>query len=158
MSLQILQQRNLLNLNRQIVLSDWIQRHKLGSRRDAYRRTVDAPGIVTDLCTAEWLVQQCPGSDALAPLLPARDVEIPRGLQPAGQWCRSPTRQADQAPHPAAFVLIIVSLAQSPAVTNDRIVVQNRASTGQEIQLSPTRYLGVRHFDERTTHGLKAGR
>jgi hypothetical protein len=45
-----------------------------------------------------------------------------------------PARPANAAPYPDAIVLVVMGLAGSPAVANDRIVVAERAQPRQEMQ------------------------
>jgi hypothetical protein len=75
------------------------------------------------------------GHDSLAGLLPARHAEMSRRRQPVRQNGEGlPARTANPTPHPDAFVLAIVSLAESPAVANDRVVLTERAQPRQEMQ------------------------
>ena len=81
------------------------------------------------------LLSRVAAGDPLAGLLPARHGEMPRGRQPVGQdGERLPAWTADPAPHPDAFVLVIVGLAEAPAVANDRVVLAQRAQPRQEMQ------------------------
>ena len=45
-----------------------------------------------------------------------------------------PARPADPAPHPDAVVLVVVGLAEPPAMASDRIVLAERAQPRQETQ------------------------
>ena len=50
-------------------------------------------------------------------------LKCPEGANQFGQDGEGlPARPANPAPHPDAFVLVIVGLAQSPAVADDRVV------------------------------------
>ena len=40
----------------------------------------------------------------------------------------------DSAPHPDAFVPVVVGLAESPSVADDRVVPADRTSPRQEVQ------------------------
>ena len=75
------------------------------------------------------------GDDPLAGLLPARHGEMPRRRQPVRQDGEGlPTRPTNPAAHPDAIVLIVVGLAEPPAVANDRVVLTERAQPRQEMQ------------------------
>jgi hypothetical protein len=57
------------------------------------------------------------------------------GRQPIGQDGKGlPARPTDSAPHPDAFVLVIVSVAEASSVANDRVVPANGTSPRQEAQ------------------------
>ena len=43
-------------------------------------------------------------------------------------------RVADSAPHPDAFVLVIMALTESPSVADDRVVAADGTSPRQEVQ------------------------
>jgi hypothetical protein len=75
------------------------------------------------------------GRDVFAGLLPATQAERGRRDQPIGQDReRLSAGVTDPAPYPDASPLVIVSLAKSPAVTDDRVVVANRALPRKEAQ------------------------
>jgi hypothetical protein len=75
------------------------------------------------------------GDDPLAGLLPARHAEMSRRSQPVRQNGEGlSARTANPTPHPDAFVLVIVSLPESPAVANDRVFLAERAQSRQEMQ------------------------
>jgi hypothetical protein len=69
------------------------------------------------------------GGDPLARLLSAVKAVMPGRRQPIGQnreglfaWL------TDSAPHPGAFVLVIVGMAESPSMADDRVVSADRTS------------------------------
>ena len=75
------------------------------------------------------------GGDPLARLLPAVKAVVPGWTQPIGQNRESlPARLTESAPHPDAFVLVIVALASAPSVSNDRVVVTNWTTPRQAFQ------------------------
>jgi len=78
---------------------------------------------VMDSCSAALPAQQCRGDDPLAGLLSARHAELSRRRQPVRQDGEGiSARSADPAPHPDAIVLVVVGLAEPPAMANDRVV------------------------------------
>ena len=69
------------------------------------------------------------GGDVLTGLLPAVQAVMAGWRQPIGQGREGlSARPADSTPHPNAFVLVIVALAQSPSMADDRVVTANRTS------------------------------
>jgi hypothetical protein len=67
------------------------------------------------------LLGRIAGGDPLARLLPAVKAVVPGWSQPIGQNRESlPARFTESAPHPDAFVLVIVALASVPSMANDR--------------------------------------
>jgi hypothetical protein len=73
--------------------------------------------------------------DTRTGLLPTTQAERRRIRQPIGQdGVGFLARLTDSAPHPDAFVLVIVALAESPSVADDRVVEANGASPRQEVQ------------------------
>jgi len=75
------------------------------------------------------------GGDVLAGLLPALKAVVARWRQPIGQDGKGlPARLTDSAPHPNAFVLVVVSMAEPSSVANDRVIPAHRTSPGQEAQ------------------------
>jgi hypothetical protein len=78
------------------------------------------------------LLGRIAGRDPLARLLPAVKAIVPGWSQPIRQNRESlPARLADPAPHPDAFVLVIVALAPPPSMANDRVVAANRTTPWQ---------------------------
>src|SRR5260370_21021674 len=76
-----------------------------------------------------------PGGDVLTSLLPAMQAEGRRRHQPIGQdRKRLPAAMTDSTSHPDAFVTVIVGAAESPPVTNDRVLPANRAPPREETQ------------------------
>jgi len=81
------------------------------------------------------LLGRIAGGDPLARLLPAVKAVMPERRQPIGQDREGfLTRLTDSAPHPDAFVLVIVALTESPSVADDRVVAANGTSPRQEVQ------------------------
>jgi hypothetical protein len=81
------------------------------------------------------LLGRIAGGDPLARLLPAVKAVVPGWSQPIGQNRESlPARLTDSAPHPDAFVLVIVALASAPSMANDRVVVTNWTTPRQALQ------------------------
>ena len=81
------------------------------------------------------LLSSITGGDPLAGLLPAVQAVVPGWRQPIGQDREGlPARLTDSAPHPDAFVLVIVALTESPSVADDRVVAANGTSPRQEVQ------------------------
>lgn len=81
------------------------------------------------------LLSSVTGDDPFAGLLPARHAEMSPRRQPVRQDREGlPARSANPAPHPDAIVLVVVGLAEPPAVTNDRAVPAERAQPRQEMQ------------------------
>ena len=75
------------------------------------------------------------GGDPLARLLPAVKAVVPGWSQPIRQNRESlPARFTESAPHPDAFVLVIVALASAPSMANDRLVVTNWTTPRQALQ------------------------
>jgi hypothetical protein len=78
------------------------------------------------------------GDDPFASLLPAGHAEMSGGRQPVRQDSKGlPARPTNPTPHPDAIVSIVVGLAESPAVANNRLVVAKRAQPRQEIRHYP---------------------
>jgi hypothetical protein len=81
------------------------------------------------------LLSSVAGDDPFAGLLPARKAEMSRRRQPVRQNRKSlPARPADPAPYPHALVLVVVRVAEPPAVANDREILAKRAQSRQELQ------------------------
>jgi hypothetical protein len=60
---------------------------------------------------------------------------MPRGRQPVRQDGKGlPAPRADPAPHPDAIMLVVVGLAEPPAMANDRSVLTERAQPRHPIQ------------------------
>ena len=75
------------------------------------------------------------GDDPFAGLLPTRHAEMSRRCQPVRQDREGrPARPANPAAHPDAIVLVVMGLAEPPAVANDRFVPAERAQPRQEMQ------------------------
>ena len=75
------------------------------------------------------------GGDVITGLLPAVKAVVAGWRQPIGQDGKGlPARLTDSAPHPDAFVLVIVSMAEPSSVANDRVIPANGTSPWQEVQ------------------------
>jgi len=81
------------------------------------------------------LLDRVAGGDPLARLLPAVKAVVAGWSQPIGQNRESPpARRTDSASHPDAFVSVIVALASTPSMANDRVVVANWTTPRQAVQ------------------------
>jgi hypothetical protein len=70
----------------------------------------------------------------LTSLLPAVQAVMAGWRQPIGQDREGlPARLTDPASHPDAFVLVVVTLTQSPSVANDAVVTANGTSPRQQV-------------------------
>jgi len=75
------------------------------------------------------------GGDAFTGLLPATQAERRRGHQPIGQDREGPPAgTANSTSHPDRFALIVVALAESPSVTDDRVLPADGTLPRQEGQ------------------------
>jgi hypothetical protein len=73
--------------------------------------------------------------DALTGLLSTTQAEKPGRRQPIGQDREGLTaRPTDSAPHPNAFVPVVVGLAKPPSMSDDRVVLANRTPPRQKVQ------------------------
>ena len=80
---------------------------------------------------AVWrgLLGRVTGRDALTGLLPAAKAVGAGWRQRIGQDGKGlPARLTDPAPHPDAFVLVVVSMTESSSVANDRVLLANGTS------------------------------
>ena len=74
------------------------------------------------------------GGDPFTGLLSAMQTVRRRRHQPIGQDReRLPARLTESAPHPDAFVLVIVALASAPSMANDRVIVTNWTTPRQAL-------------------------
>ena len=81
------------------------------------------------------LLSSVAGDDSLAGLLPATHAEMSRRHQPVRQNGEGlPARPTDPASDPDPIVLVVVGLAEPPAVANDRVVLAERAQPRQQMQ------------------------
>ncbi len=81
------------------------------------------------------LLSRVAGADPLTGLLSAAQAVVAGRRQPVGQDGEGlPARLTNRAARPDAFVLVVVRLAESPPVADDRVVVTNRAQSRQELQ------------------------
>jgi hypothetical protein len=65
----------------------------------------------------------------------------------------------DSAPHPNAFVAVIVSWAESPSVTDDRVLTAHGTSPGQALQWDHRIGLVFRFWQcDKKNHGWREGR
>jgi hypothetical protein len=75
------------------------------------------------------------GGDAITGLLPAPQAEMPRRSQPIGQDGKCPSAGVtDTATHPNAFVPVIVGLAGTPPMADDRMIEAQRTPPRQAVQ------------------------
>ena len=75
------------------------------------------------------------GGDSLTGVLPAAQAVVSRRREPVRQDREGlSTRQADAASHPDALALIIVALAEPPAVADDCVVTAHGAAPRQAVQ------------------------
>jgi hypothetical protein len=75
------------------------------------------------------------GRDPLARLLPALKAVVPGGSQPVRQNRESlPARLADSASYPDTFALVIVALASTPSMPDNRVVMANWTTPRQAVQ------------------------
>ena len=75
------------------------------------------------------------GGDALTGLLPAAQAERRRRSEPIGQNRKGlPAGMTDSTPYPNVFVPVIMGLALSLPMADDRAVEAERTSPRQEIQ------------------------
>jgi hypothetical protein len=73
--------------------------------------------------------------DVLTGLLPAVQAERRRGHEPIGQDREGlSARITNPASHPDAFVPVIVGLAESPSVADNRVAPAKRTLPRQEVQ------------------------
>jgi hypothetical protein len=81
------------------------------------------------------LLDRITGGDVLTGLPPAVKAVGAGWREPVGQDGKGlPARLTDSAPHPDAFVLVIVSMAEPSSVTNDRVIPAYGTSPRQEGQ------------------------
>jgi hypothetical protein len=81
------------------------------------------------------LLSRIAGGDPLARLLPAVKAVVPGWSKPIGQNRKSlPARLTESAPHPDAFVPVIVALPSAPSMANDRVVVAKWTTPRQAFQ------------------------
>ncbi len=75
------------------------------------------------------------GGDSLAGLLSATQAAMSCRRQPVGQAGEGfPARPANPAPHPDVLVSVVMGLAESPPVADDRLALAKGAQPRQEIQ------------------------
>jgi hypothetical protein len=73
--------------------------------------------------------------DAFTGLLSTTQAEKPGRRQPIGQDREGLTaRLTESAPHPNAFLPVVVGLAKPPSMSDDRVVVANRTPPRQKVQ------------------------
>ena len=81
------------------------------------------------------LLGRIAGSEPLARLLPAVKAVVPGWSQPIGQNRESlPARLTESAPHPDAFVPVIVALTESPSMADDSVTSTSRTPPRQSIE------------------------
>jgi len=75
------------------------------------------------------------GADPLTGLLSAAQAVVPGRRQPVGQDRESlPARPTNPAPHPDAFVPVIVALTESPSMADDSVTSTSRTPPRQSIE------------------------
>jgi len=97
--------------------------------------------------------------DPLTRQLSATEAEMPRRCQPVRQdRKRLPARSTNAAPHPDAFVSVVVRLPESPSVADDSVVAAQRAKPRQQMQGNYrfTVVFGVWQCDKEN-HGWREG-
>ena len=104
------------------------QQHKLSSRRCAHRRRVDGSGKRDgSLQCGAACSTESPAAMRSQACCRQRSAEVRRRRQPIGQDREGlPARLTDSTPHPDRFVLIVVALAESPSVADDRVASGRR--------------------------------
>jgi hypothetical protein len=81
------------------------------------------------------LLGRVAGTDPLAGLLSTVQAVVPGRSQPVGQDREGlPARPTNPAPHPDAFLPVIVGLTKALSVADDRVVSASRTSPRQAIQ------------------------
>jgi hypothetical protein len=81
------------------------------------------------------LLSRITGGDVLTGVLPAVKAVVAGWRQPIGQDSKGfPARLTDSTPHPDAFVLVVVSMAEPSSVSYDRVIPANGTSPRQEVQ------------------------
>jgi hypothetical protein len=100
--------------------------------------------------------------DAFAGLLSAMQAERRRRRERIGQDGESlQAGRTDSAPHPNAFVPLIVCMTEPPSMADDRVILANRTLPWQEIQRDhPGSMLSLDSGSaiKRITAGVKARR
>jgi len=111
------------------------QHQKLTSRRCAHRRTVEESGKrVGSLQCGAACSAVSPAAMCSQACCRAMQAVVAGWRQPIGQDGKGlSTRLTDSAPHPDTFVLVIVSMAESSSVANDRVIPANGTSPRQEV-------------------------
>jgi hypothetical protein len=75
------------------------------------------------------------GGDVLTSLLPAVEAVMAGWRQPIGQDREGlPARLTDSTSHPDRFALVVVALAESASVPDDRVVLAGWTSPWQAVQ------------------------
>ena len=75
------------------------------------------------------------GGDPLTGLLSAMEGVVPGRRQPIGQDREGlPARLTDSAPHPNAFLPVIVGWTEPSSMADDRVVPANWTSPRQQVQ------------------------
>src|ERR1039458_4768646 len=117
------------------------QRNTQSRRRCAHRRRVDGSGERDGslqsgaACSTEAPAAICSHPSSWQRQLSATQAESRRRRQPIGQDREGlVARPTESAPHPNAFVPVVVGLTEPPSMTDDRVVPANRTSPRQEVQ------------------------
>ena len=113
------------------------QHHTLSSRRCAHRRTVDGSGKRDGiLAVRRCLLGSIAGGDPLTGLLSAvQGCKCADGASQSGKIVKV-FRHGRQIPRRTQmrFALIVVALAESPSVADDRVVAADGTSPRQQVQ------------------------
>ena len=81
------------------------------------------------------LLHRIAAGDARTGLLSATQAEMPRRYQPIRQDCEGlPAWMTDCAPRPNAFVSVVVGLAESLSMADDREIPANGTAPRQKVQ------------------------
>ena len=140
---------------------DRLQHHKLSNRRCAQRRRVDASG------KRDGFLQCGTACSAVSPATIRSQaccrqgtVKCPEGANQSRQHGEGlPARPTKSAPDPDPIVLVVVGLAEPPAVADDRVVAAQRAPPRQQMQRDLPRLglvFGLRQCDKKN-HGWREG-
>jgi hypothetical protein len=112
------------------------QQHTLSSRRWAHRWIVDGSGERDGSlqCGAACSTETPAAIDSQA-CCRQRKLKCPEGSSQLGQdRKRLSAWMTDSAPHQQAFMLVVVGLAESPSMADDRVVPADRALPRQQAQ------------------------
>jgi hypothetical protein len=100
------------------------------------------------------------GGDALTGLLSARQTERRPWNEPVRQDCKGLLAgMTDSAPHPDAFMAVIVGQSEPPSVAGNRVLAAKRASPRQKVPTGSPRVDVVFRFwqCDKENHGWREG-